>query len=172
MKYHVRQAHNFYKKFIYNEEKQALLKKHGLRVSGSVPSVDWELFGAILTGDDAKMGYGADLEHHEIKSAGDKGSFEYQYHLKGGVSKLIDDMKVRHVFISYSPDYKDLKVRIVDGSALKEKFKGWMPKLKANYKGPNRLQRFRRSISYGTVLRLGEVIMEIRQSEIVRVAEG
>ena len=43
-------AFKFYKKHIYDEEKISLLKKYNLKIAGSVPSVLWELFGAILTG--------------------------------------------------------------------------------------------------------------------------
>lgn len=110
MEYHIKEAFAFYKKFIYNEEKQLLLTKHSLHVAGSVPAVDWELFGAILTGDKGKLGYGADLEHFEIKSSVLGGSFEYQYHLNGGKQKLLDDMVVDHIFISYTPDYKNITV--------------------------------------------------------------
>jgi len=169
MKYRIGEAHAYYKKFIYNEEKQRLFKKHNLPIPGSVPSCDWELFGAILTGDDHKERYGSDLQNHEIKSSIYGASFEYQYHLNGGKKKLLDDMKVDHVFFSYSPDYRNVEVRVVKGAVLKSKFKSWMPGLEANYKGPNRKQRYRRSIPFGTVKKEGVLIMKLEQGELVQV---
>ncbi len=169
MKYLLGDAHEFYKKFIYNDEKQTLLKKHNLPVAGSVPSCDWELFGAILTGDAHKERYGSDLLNHEIKSSVYGASFEYQYHLHGGKKKILDDMKVNHIFFSYSPDYRNVEVRAMKGAALKKKFKAWVPGLEANYKGPNRKQRYRRSISFGIVKKEGKLIMKLEQGELVQV---
>jgi hypothetical protein len=170
MQYRIPEAYSFYKEFIYNERRQELLRQHNLSVTGSVPSIDWELFGAIITGDGGKVGYGSDLEHHEVKSSVDKSSFEYQYHLNGGMKKLTDDTKVDHVFISYSPDYKNVEVRVVKGSALRDSFKSWIPGLKANYEGKNPKQRFRRSIPYGTVKNKGKLIMKIEQGEVVKLS--
>lgn len=166
-KYNIEEAYSFYKKFIYNPEHQALLAKHNLHVAGSIPSVDWELFGAILTGDDGKDGYGSDLNHFEIKSSVDGASFEYQYHLHGGKQKLAEDSKVGHIFISYSPDYKDVEVRLIKGKDLKDKFDSWKPGLIANYDGPNRKQRYRRSISFGTVKTKGSVILQVQDGKLL-----
>lgn len=171
MKYYLTQAYDFYKKFIYNEELQALLREHHRHVAGSVPAIYWELFGAILTGDKGKDGYGSDLEHHEIKSSVQGASFEYQYHLHGGKQKLIEDANVDHVFISYSPDYKDIDVRLVKGSVLKEKFDSWMSGLIANYEGEARKQRYRKNIPYGTVTKTGKLIMQVRQGELVALVQ-
>lgn len=167
MRYHLQEAYDFYKKFIYNEEKQVLLTKHNFRIAGSVPSVDWELFGAILTGDDGKGGYGSDLLHHEIKSSVGVSSFEYQYHLHGGEQKLLDDAIVNHLFISYSPDYKNIEVRLVQGSFLKSKFQSWLSALRKNYRGNNPRQRYRRSIPYGTVKKEGKLMMKVELGELV-----
>lgn len=161
-KYHTQKAYDFYRKFVYNEELQALLHKHKRHVAGSVPSIYWELFGAILTGDKGKDGYGSDLEHYEIKSSVEGASFEYQYHLHGGKQKLVEDTQVDHVFFSYSPDYKNVDVRLVKGEALKTKFDSWMPGLVKNYNGKNRKQRYRKSISFGTVREKGELILQVR----------
>ena len=163
----VREAHNFYRKFIHKRELQKLLLSHDLPVAGSVPSVIWELFGAILTGDKGKKGYGSDLKKHEIKSAVDGASFEYQYHLRGGQKKLMEDMEVKHLFISYSPDYKDVDVRILPGESLKEKFKAWLPKLVKNYEGPSPRQRYRKNVSFGLVKKNGISVMQIRKGKLV-----
>ena len=163
----IKNAHEFYKRFIYLEELQQLLEKHKLPVAGSIPSVNWELFGAILTGDEGKGGYGSDLKLHEIKSAKETGSFEYQYHLHTGKQKLVEDMKVDHLFISYSPDYQNVDVRIISGDKLKQKFESWLPGLIANYKGAKRKQRYRRSISLGFVKKHGTMVMQIKKGELV-----
>jgi hypothetical protein len=164
-----KKAYEFYKKFIYNEERQQLLKDYQLHVAGSVPSVDWELFGAILTGDKGKVGYGSDLSKHEIKSAILGASFEYQYHLRGGQKKLMEDMGVKHLFISYSRDYKNVEVRIIVGEKLKETFSGWLPNLLKNYSGPNRKQRYRKNISLGFVKENGILIMEIKEGKLIDI---
>lgn len=165
-KYEINAAYDFYRKFIYNEELQSLLREHNRHVAGSVPPIYWELFGAILTGDKGKVGYGSDLEHHEVKSSIDGASFEYQYHLHGGKQKLLEDSQVDHVFISYSPDYKDIDVRLVKGEKLKEKFDGWMPGLVSNYNGKNRKQRYRKSISFGIVKAKGDIILQVRDGAL------
>lgn len=170
--FHIKDAYGFYKKFIFNEELQKLLNDYLLHVAGSVPSVNWELFGAILTGDKGKKGYGSDLKSHEIKSAIDGGSFEYQYHLRGGQKKLMEDMEVKHLFISYSRDYKDVDVRILPGEKLKETLETWLPKLIDNYKGPNRKQRYRKNVSLGFVKKNGILIMQIRKGEFVQAIKS
>ena len=104
MPFNVKEAYDYYKKFVRNEERFQLLEKHNFKLAGCVPSVDWELFGSILTGDQGKDGYGSDLGKHEVKSAVEHASFEYQYHLNAGEHKLNEDMVVDHIFNSYSPD--------------------------------------------------------------------
>ena len=81
-------AYNFYARHIYDSEKIALLQEHNLKIPGSVPSVMWELFGALLTGRRGAGNTGADLLGWEVKSAKGTGSFEYQYHLNTGPGKV------------------------------------------------------------------------------------
>lgn len=161
------EAYDYYDKHIHRQRRFDLLKEHNLSVTGSIPNVDWELFGAILTGDRGKEGYGADLDRHEIKSAVSGNSFEYQYHLHGGQSKLNEDKEVNHIFISYSRDYKDVDVRLVSGSELAPIFDGWLPGLIQNYEGADRKQRYRRSITYHVVKAKGQIIMKIRNGLLI-----
>jgi hypothetical protein len=168
VKFHIKQAYEFYKESIYNRKLQGVLAAHRLQIPGSVPSVIWELFGAILTGDKGKRGYGSDLKRHEIKSAIEGGSFEYQYHLRGGQQKLTEDMGVKHLFISYSKDYSNVSVRILPGEELKEIFSGWLPKLVENYTGPNKKQRYRKSVSLGLVKQKGILIMHIKDGDLIK----
>lgn len=162
--FYFQEAFEYYDQHINRQERFRLLKEHNFSIIGSIPSIDWELFGSILTGDSGKLGYGSDLGHYEIKSAKDKGSFEYQYHLNNGREKLKEDMSVDHIFISYSADYADVTVRLVKGITLAPYFQKWEPELIANYSGTNRRQRFRKSIAHGTVIEIGAAIMEIRSS--------
>lgn len=143
------------------------MREHKFSITGSIPSIDWELFGSILTGDSGKAGYGSDLGSYEVKSAKDRSSFEYQYYLHGGLTKLKEDMFVDHIFISYSPDYADVTVRLVQGAVLAPLFQRWEPALIINYSGDSPKQRFRRSIPYGEVSKLGIIIMRIQASELV-----
>lgn len=164
---HIEKAYEFYRQSILDVEKQRLRQEYNFPVVGSVPSTDWELFGAILVGDKKKSGYGSDLSNSEVKSAVEGNSFEYQYHRNHGEEKLKEDIDLDyHIFISYSPDYQNVVVRRVPGSALSSIFEGWLPDLQSNY-ARNDKQRYRKSISYGTVVSKGEIIMEIRGGELV-----
>lgn len=164
----ISEAYDFYRKFIFNEEHQAILTEHGFHVAGSISSINWEAFASILTGDRGKAGYGSDLDNFEVKSSVDKSSFEYQYHLNGGKVKLHDDMEVSHIFVSYSSDYKNIEVRVVEGKILKPTFESWLPGLIANYEGSNRKQRYRKSISYGFVVANGSVVLKTLDGKLVQ----
>lgn len=169
-KYYLHEAINFYQKFIYNQEHQSILKEHGFSVAGSVASVNWEAFASILTGDLSKSGYGSDLTKHEVKSSVDGNSFEYQYHLKAGKVKLHEDMEVNHIFISYSADYKDIEVRLIQGDKLKATFEQWLPGLVENYEGSTPKQRYRKSVSYGFVKANGILILKTHGGDLVEIA--
>lgn len=167
IKYHLNDAYEFYRKFIYNEEHQRVITERGFHVAGSVASVNWEVFASLLTGDKGKEGYGADLTNHEVKSSVDGNSFEYQYHLNAGKVKLHDDIEVNHIFISYSADYKDIEVRLLEGAKLKATFESWMPGLVENYEGETPKQRYRKSISYGFVKNNGVLILKTQDGNLV-----
>lgn len=161
------EAFNYYSKHINRTDRFNKLENHNIPIPGSVPPVDWELFGAILTGEKASDGYGADLENYEVKSAGEGGSFEYQYHLNAGLHKLDEDINVDHIFITYTRDYQNVMVRLVKGKYLAETFESWREGLIKNYSGKNRRQRYRKSISLGKVKRLGHVVMEIKEGNLI-----
>jgi hypothetical protein len=123
------------------------------------------VFGAILTGDKKKEGYGSDLAHTEVKSAVDENSFEYQYHKEHGEEKLDEDKRIDHVFVSYSRDYRDVTVRWVRPEQLAETFESWRQGYRERYASGG--QRYRKSISYGTVCEKGRVVMTIRDGALV-----
>ena len=160
-------AYQYYSKHINRTERFELLEEHQLPVAGSVPSIDWELFGSILTGSKGTPGYGADLENYEVKSATEGNSFEYQYHLHGGIAKLEEDMKVDHIFISYSSNYIDVTVRLVKGEDLAAEFESWRAGLLENYSGEAPRQRYRKSIAFGLIQELGQVIVQIEDGVLV-----
>jgi DNA-directed RNA polymerase alpha subunit len=164
-------AYGMYIRHIYDEEKIGLLTQHKLKLAGSVPSVLWEAFGAVLTERSGSGLTGADLLGWEVKSAKMGGSFEYQYHLNTGATKLKEDCEVNHLFCTYSENYKDVSVRVMRGSDLAEKyFKSWEPDYLKNYdiSAPNlqRRQRFRKNISFGYIETNGELVLRIEDSVI------
>lgn len=160
-------AYWFYRKYLLDaaQDKLEIYQRYGF-LAPPVASVDWEVFIAILVRDRRKPGDGADLERHEVKSAGMGGAFEYQYHREYGMDKLEEDKTVDHVFISYGSGYKDVDVRIVEKTKLTMVFESWKPELEANYKIPNR-QRFRKSVASGFVRMQGELLLTIRDGELV-----
>lgn len=166
------QAYELYIRHIYDEEKIGLLAKHNLKIAGSVPSVLWELFGAILTERSGTGLTGADLQGWEVKSAKEGGSYEYQYHLNTGAAKLKEDCQVNHLFCKYSETYKDVAVRVMKGKDLAEKFfSEWEPYYLRNYDtsvpDSQRRQRFRKSISFGYVEAHGELVLKIENGKLV-----
>ena len=163
----INDAYQYYFKHINRIERFKLLEAHQLPVAGSVPPVDWELFGSILTGSQGTPGDGADLESYEIKSATEGSSFEYQYHRHGGFTKLEEDMKVDHIFISYSRNYRDVTVRLVKGEDLATEFENWRVGLLENYSGDTPRQRYRKSIALRKIRELGQIVVQIKDGVLV-----
>lgn len=175
-----RAAFDFYQMHINRTDLFQLLKERNLKTSGSVPSITWELFGSILTGQRGKGGYGADLEGIEIKSAIMGSAFEYQYHLNTGLHKLTEDKVVDHFFCSYSADYQSFQVYFVNGKLLEPFFDKWIPEYIKNYKkaedatgleASERRQRFRRSVPFGWVIRNGRLVMQVVNAKLVMPPE-
>ncbi len=158
-------ALDYYEKHIFRQGRFAVFERYGFSIVGSVPSVDWEVFGAILTGDQKRAGYGSDLTHLEVKSAVDGNSFEYQYHKKHGEEKLDEDQVIDHLFISYSKDYRNVVVRYVEAVRLASTFESWRQGYQERYATGG--QRFRKSISFGFVAENGEIVLRIADGEPV-----
>ncbi len=110
--------------------------------------------------------YDHDLENHEVKSAQNQKGFEYQYHKNHWEKKLDGDIKVDHVFISYTLNYSHVVVRLVAGRLLAYKFERWRPLIAKNYEDGVK-QRFRRQVTYGEVTRQGHVILKIENGKLV-----
>lgn len=165
-------AYKFYSHHIYDKEKIGMLNKHKLKVAGSVPSVLWELFGALLTERPGAGTTGVDLQGWEVKSAKEGGSYEYQYHLNTGAAKLKEDYEVSHLFCTYSETYKDVVAKAMHGADLADTyFKAWEPDYFKNYNASvpkeQRRQRFRKSISFGYVEENGILILKIQDGKLI-----
>jgi len=132
---------------------------------GSVAmSSDWEVFASMLVNDlGRKLGAGIDLANYEVKSAKRGGSYEYQYHKHGGREKLAKDMEVGHLFFDYADNLREVDLRYAHGSAMKEQFfEKWLDEFPDPYQ-----QRYRKNIPYGWVKENGELLMTIKEGEVV-----
>ncbi|HCG6983257.1 TPA: hypothetical protein NJ311_003617 [Vibrio parahaemolyticus] len=170
--YGIGAAFAFYRKHIHKVELINLLEEHRLKVPGLVPSVLWELFASILTGQKGTGNTGADLQGWEVKSATMNSSFEYQYHLNTGLEKLEEDCIVNHLFCSYSKDYSKVNVMVMKGNDLAiPYFHQWRNGYEHNYDrnvdASTRRQRYRKAIPYGHVKRNGEVILTIENGQLI-----
>lgn len=162
----VQDAYEFYEEHIYNEDLMGRYQDHDISPTGTVSSKKWELLGAILTGNNASEGYGADLEGVEVKSSS-QGSFEYQYHLNGGIKKLQEDQEVDHYFVVYDNDYSDVEVWAIDGESIADKFQEWIPEYKKAYEDDEPNNRYRRTFTLNFVKsRGGELIMKIVDGDL------
>ena len=166
-------AYLFYKQFIldYSQNKSAIYEQYGFTLQGSVGSKDWEVFAAILMGDRASPGDGADLENYEVKSALIGNSFEYQYHRNRGLEKLQDERAVDYLFVSRSNTYRDVEVWLIDRAELLTTFDKWLPELQENYRTASR-QRFRRSVTYRFVTSHGIKLMGIKNGALIEPTEA
>lgn len=161
----------FYNEYIRKpyEQKRPLRRQFGFSEGRPGTSDDWELFAAILlrSGRNAGSRYGHDLAEAEVKSARVGSAFEYQYHLNTGTAKLDAEHTIDHIFVSY--DDGGVTVRRVHGEVLREIFESWREPLLNNYDATNpaRRQRFRRNITYGTVVRQGTVLLQIQDGVLL-----
>jgi hypothetical protein len=167
------EAHAFYYKQIYedNRDLEVLCKRHNFKTRDPY-NWKWELFAAILVGDKAKTAdNGADLVNYEVKSRGVQLPFEYQYHSDSWPSKLEEDKKVTHLFISYSPLYMDIVVRAVTSEKLLHFFQEWEPELQLYWKEESKEKvsnrRFRKAIPYATVCEKGKIICVIDKTKLI-----
>ena len=125
-----------------------LFRQRGL-APRMVMSEDWEVFASILlktTGAASRSG--PDLGEHEVKSAVDGGSFEYQYHRNSWKEKLAADRRAGHVFIWHRDELSCVEVWFSEGSGLDEHFRAWESEDPYSQDGQ---QRFRKTVSAGWV---------------------
>jgi hypothetical protein len=154
----------FFHAYMYGplQGKLRLYKARGVRsVSKAQPS-DWEVFASILVKDvGTKLTKGVDLSRHEVKSAEKGGSYEYQYHKKGGLQKLNDDMQVGHLFFDHVDNLRRVDLRYVPGKILSVFFKLWLDKYPDPYP-----QRYRKSVPFSWVKKHGSLLMTLEEGEV------
>lgn len=130
-------------------------------VAAAMPS-DWEVFASMLVRDVGhKLASGIDLSNNEVKSAVSGGSYEYQYHRNTGRQKLAHDTRVGHLFFDHANNLRDVNLRYVHGSEMKEFFEKWL----AEFPDPYR-QRYRRSIPFQWVKANGILLMTLKDGEV------
>ncbi len=139
-----------------------LFRQRGL-APRMVMSEDWEVFASILlkaTGTASRSG--PDLGEHEVKSAVDGGSFEYQYHRNSWKEKLAADRCAGHVFIWHRDELSHVEVWFCGGSDLNEHFEAWEAEAPYSEGGQ---QRFRKNIGAGWVRENATLLLRIVDGE-------
>jgi hypothetical protein len=125
-------------------------------------SSDWEVFASILVKDvGKKLAGGIDLLQHEVKSAFDGGSYEYQYHKRTGKDKLRKDLQAGHLFFDHRDNLRHVDLRYAHGSSLKEFFIKWL----RDYPDPYP-QRYRKNIPFSWVKTNGVLLMTLTNGEV------
>ncbi len=155
----------FFHAYMYGplQGKLRLYAARHVRSTGAAMSSDWEVFASMLVRDlGQKLAAGIDLSNHEVKSAVDQGSYEYQYHKDTGKEKLAHDMRVGHLFFDHSDNLRKVNLRYAHGSQLKEEF---LQKWLEEYPDPYG-QRYRKSIPFGWVKKNGILLMTITNGEV------
>lgn len=154
----------FFHAYMYGplQGKLRLYKARSVRPPGAAMSSDWEVFASILVRDlGKKLAAGIDLSEHEVKSALDGGSYEYQYHKKTGKKKLLGDMKVKHLFFDHRNNLQHVDLRYAHGSSMKEFFNKWLEEYPDPYP-----QRYRKNIPFQWVKKNGILLMTLTDGEV------
>jgi hypothetical protein len=154
----------FFHAYMYGplQGKLRLYTARGVRSPGAAASSDWEVFASILVRDvGKKLAAGVDLAGFEVKSAANGGSYEYQYHKRTGKQKLLDDMKVGHLFFDHRNDLGNVDLRYVHGSQMKDFFSKWLKEYPDPYP-----QRYRKNIPFKWVKENGKLLMTLTNGEV------
>jgi len=125
-------------------------------------SSDWEVFASILVKDvGKKLAAGIDLANFEVKSAVSGGSYEYQYHKNTGQEKLLNDMKVGHLFFEHADNLRLVNLRWAHGSKMNHFFKKWLDEYPDPYP-----QRYRKNIPFTWVKEKAVLLMTLKDGEV------
>ncbi|MGC1613204.1 MAG: hypothetical protein WA736_00830 [Candidatus Acidiferrum sp.] len=123
---------------------------------------DWVVFASILVRDPGmKLATGIDLSQHEVKSAFQGGSYEYQYHKKMGKEKLKADADAGHLFFDHRDNLHQVDLRYAHGSSMKEFFQKWLQEYPDPYP-----QRYRKNIPFTWVEKNAILLMTLRDGEV------
>ncbi len=173
MSYRQEEAFAYYEEHILAplRAKRPIYEERNIPMEGVVPFRDWEVMTAILADDrGSALRSGADLLHHEVKSAKEGGSFEYQYHRSHGVEKLDHDLTIEHLYVVYRSGYLDVDVYSLSAEQFAEVGETWRDGLIENYRTAAR-QRYRKNMPRRKVLGEGTAVMRIRDGELL-TSEG
>ena len=138
--------------------KMRMFERRGLHPRITMPG-DWEVFAAILvrtTGTEGNAGI--DLVGYEVKSAQDRGGFEYQYHRNSWQKKFEEDRAADHIYISHRDNLAHVEVWHCEGADIAPFLDTWLED--DPYAKPTE-QRFRRSISYRWVSEHATLLLRI-----------
>jgi hypothetical protein len=154
----------FFHAYMYGplQGKLRIYKDRTVRPSTVALSSDWEVFAAMLVDDlGQKLAAGIDLSQHEVKSALDGSSYEYQYHKDGGRKKLSADMKAKHLFFAHRDNLRHVDLRFAHGSAMKGFFQKWLKEFPDPYG-----QRYRKNIPFSWVKENAILLMTLEDGEV------
>lgn len=154
----------FFHAYMYGplQGKLRLYGARGVRPAGAVMASDWEVYASILVRDlGQKLAAGVDLSEHEVKSAYDGGSYEYQYHKKTGKEKLKKDAEVGHLFFDHRKNLRHVDLRYAHGSQMHEFFDKWLEEYPDPYP-----QRYRKSIPFRWVKENARLLMTLIDGEV------
>ncbi|HTV56435.1 MAG TPA: hypothetical protein VMI06_16140 [Terriglobia bacterium] len=154
----------FFHAYMYGplQGKLRLYEARGVVGGGAATSSDWEVFASILVRDvGQKLAAGIDLTQYEVKSAGNGGSYEYQYHKNTGKGKLHRDMEVGHLFFDHRNNLRQVDLRYAHGSSMIEFFRRWLTEYPDPYP-----QRYRRNIPFNWVKKNGILLMALTDGEV------
>lgn len=169
MSYQIKKAFDYYEKHILAplKAKRPIYEDRNIPMEGVVSFRDWEVMSAILVDDrGSALRSGSDLLNHEVKSAKEGGSFEYQYHRSHGVEKLDHDLKIEHLYVVYQSGYLNVDVYSLSADQFAEIGETWREGLMKNFRDPAR-QRYRKNMPRQKVLREGRLVMKIRKGRLV-----
>ncbi len=171
MNYKVAEAFAYYKEHILAplQAKLPVYEDRNIPMEGVVPFRDWEVMAAILVDDRSSASRsGSDLLNHEVKSAKEGGSFEYQYHRSHGVEKLDHDLSIEHLYVVYHSGYLDVDVYSLSAEQFAIVGGTWREGLIENYRTRGR-QRYRKSMPRQKVMQEGRLVMRIKDGRLAEL---
>ena len=133
---------------------------------------DWEVFASMLLRQPGTLSHaGVDLLGYEVKSAQEGSSFEYQYHRDSWEEKFQRDMEAGHLLFSHRDYLRSVRLYYADGKEIKTAFfEPW--RNGCPYATDPAAQRYRRSIPFGWVTSHGQLVMELRDGEVIHPAHA
>jgi hypothetical protein len=154
----------FFHAYMYGplQGKLRIYAARNVRSAATTMSSDWEVFASMLVNDlGRKLAGGIDLSNHEVKSAVEGSSYEYQYHKHTGKDKLASDLTSGHLFFSHADNLRRVNLRYAHGKQMDEFFAKWL----AEYPDPYP-QRYRKSVPFGWVNKNGLLLMTLIDGEV------